>query len=68
MKVFCAWCRKLICEKDGCGIDMDSHGICDKCRKKFFPKEDGDGVDGVLSPDATVSKAEDEDGSVSDKR
>ncbi len=40
MLVKCAWCQEKIGEKDGEGVEGVSHGICDKCYKKYFSKKD----------------------------
>ena len=37
MDVICAWCGKKIGEKDGKGVEGESHGICDDCLNHHFP-------------------------------
>lgn len=35
--IICAWCQKTLGEKDGQGIEGESHGICDDCLNRYFP-------------------------------
>lgn len=35
--VVCAWCGETIGEKDGQGVEGESHGICNKCLDLHFP-------------------------------
>lgn len=35
--VCCGWCGCFMGWKDGTGI---SHGLCDDCRDKYFPKSE----------------------------
>lgn len=37
MKVICAWCQTIILEDDSSNL-LVSHGICEKCRNKYYPK------------------------------
>lgn len=37
-KVVCAWCKKEMGEKEGLKEGEVSHGICENCREKHFPK------------------------------
>ena len=37
MNVICAWCGKKMGEKDGQGVEGDSHSICDDCLNHHFP-------------------------------
>jgi len=38
MKVVCAWCGKTLGEKDGCGVDGVSHGLCSECLDRLGEK------------------------------
>lgn len=35
--VVCAWCGKKLEEKDGQGVEGESHTICDDCLNRHFP-------------------------------
>lgn len=37
MNITCAWCGKKLGEKDGQGVEGDSHSICDQCLNLYFP-------------------------------
>ena len=37
----CAWCGKEIRRKPGLGQTGVSHGICEECLQKYFPKVKG---------------------------
>ena len=37
IRVICGWCGKNMGEKDGQGIEGESHGICDNCLNRYFP-------------------------------
>jgi len=34
MKIVCAYCGRYIGEKEGNGVEGDSHGICQECFEK----------------------------------
>jgi len=34
MKIVCAYCGRCIGEKEGNGVEGDSHGICQECFEK----------------------------------
>ena len=36
--VICAWCGIELYRKPGLGKSGVSHGICDECQQKYFPK------------------------------
>jgi len=35
MKIICAWCNKILGEKEPYGSGRVSHGICEDCRRKI---------------------------------
>lgn len=35
--VVCGWCGKQLGEKDGQGVEGESHSICDDCLNLYFP-------------------------------
>lgn len=37
-RVVCAWCQKEMGKKEGLKEGQISHGICENCREKHFPK------------------------------
>jgi len=37
LKIICGWCGKGLGEKDGKGVEGESHGICDDCLRRYFP-------------------------------
>ena len=36
MKVVCAWCKKVMGEKENLAGCLVSHGICEECYEKYF--------------------------------
>ena len=38
MKILCAWWGKDMGEEDGRGVEGTSHGICEECMNKHFPR------------------------------
>ena len=39
MDITCAWCGEKLGEKDGQGVEGESHGICDDCLTRYFPHQ-----------------------------
>lgn len=37
LKIKCAWCGKIIGEKEGEGVEGTTDGICDDCLLYYFP-------------------------------
>ena len=38
LRTICMWCKKPMGEKDGKGVEGDSHSICEKCWKIHYPQ------------------------------
>ena len=36
MDIFCAWCGKYMGQKDGEGIEGESHSVCEVCYQKLL--------------------------------
>mgnify|MGYP001559331399 CR=1 FL=1 len=37
VKATCSWCKKDMGERES-AVDIPTHGICEECRAKYFPK------------------------------
>ena len=37
LQIVCAWCGKVLGEKEADGVEGISHGICDDCHIIHFP-------------------------------
>ena len=42
MKVICAWCGGHIEDKDGEGVEGDSHGVCKACLARLLAETENE--------------------------